>query len=60
MTGNEADEILEKIFWSILQNYQKNLEESMRESEFNFDSVTSLYYHLQKTSLKRFFWIVEK
>ena len=55
MTGNEADEILEKIFWSILQNYQKDLEESMRESEFNFESVTSLYYHLQKTSLKRFF-----
>ena len=55
MTGNETDEILEKIFWTILQNYQKDLEESMREIEFNFDSVTSLYYHLQKTSLKRFF-----
>ena len=28
--------------------YQKDLEEPMRGSEFNFDSVNFLYYHLQK------------
>ena len=51
--GNETVEIIEKRFWSILQNYLKDLEESMRGSEFNFDSVHLLYYDLQKISLKR-------
>ena len=37
--GNETDEIIEKLFEFLLQNYQKDLEESMRWSEFNFDSV---------------------
>ena len=53
MMGNEIDEIIEKILGSLLQNYQKGLEESMRRSKFNFDSVNLLYYHLQKISLKR-------
>ena len=52
MMGNEIDEIIEKILGSLLQNYQKGLEESMRRSKFNFDSVNLLYYHLQKISLK--------
>ena len=39
MMGNETDEIIEKLFESLLQNYQKNLEESMRGSEFVFDSI---------------------
>ena len=51
--GNETDEIIEKLYESLLQNYQKDLEESMRGSEFNFDSVNLLYYHLQKISLTR-------
>ena len=55
MMGNETikDEITEKLFGSLLQNYQKDLEESMRGSEFNFNSVGRLYYHLQKISLIR-------
>ena len=36
-----------------MQNYQKDLEESMKGSEFIFDSGDLLYYHLQNTSLKR-------
>ena len=46
MMGNETDEIIEKLFESLLQNYQKYLEKSMRGSEFNFDSTDLLYYHL--------------
>ena len=46
-------EIIEEIFESFLQNYKKDLEESMKGSEFIFDSVDLLYCHLQKTSLKR-------
>ena len=47
MMGNETDEIIDKLF-SFSQNYQKDLEESMRGSNFNFDSVNILYYRLQK------------
>ena len=53
MMGNETDEIIEKLFESLLQNYQKDLEESMRGSEFVFDSIDLLYYHLQKIDLER-------
>ena len=53
MMGSEADDIIEKLFESLLQKYQKGLKESMKRSEFYFDSVDILYYNLQKTSLKR-------
>ena len=63
MKGNETDEIIicfkrKKLqillfFESLLQNYQKKLEESIRVSEFFPDSIDLLYYHLQKTSLNR-------
>ena len=46
MIGNKTDEIIEKLFESLLQNYQKDLEESMRGSEFVRDSINLLYYHL--------------
>ena len=55
MMGNETDEIIEKKFESLLQNYHKDLEESLKVSEFNFDGVDLLYYHLQKRFKKR--WI---
>ena len=53
MEGNETDEIIDELFESLLQNYQKNLEEPMRGSEFVPDSIDLLYYHLQKVGLKR-------
>ena len=53
MMGNETDEVIKKLFESLLQNYQKNLEEPMRISKFVSDSIDLLYYHLQKISLKR-------
>ena len=45
--------IIEDFFESLLEKYQEGLEESMKGSEFIFDSLDLLYYHLQKTSLKR-------
>ena len=48
MKGNKIDEIIEKLIESLLQNYQKNLEEPMRGSKFVPDSIDLLYYHLQK------------
>ena len=51
--GNKTDEIIEKLFESLLQNYQKDLEEPMTGSKFVCNSINLLYYHLQKISLKR-------
>ena len=53
MIGSETDEIIEDLFESFLQKYQKGLEESMRGSEFVYDSVDVLYYNLNKVSLSR-------
>ena len=53
MMGNEIDEIIEKIFESLLQNYHKDLEEPMRGSKSVQGSIDLLYYHLQKIGLKR-------
>ena len=39
MMGNEADDIVKELFKSLLQKYQKGLEESMKGSEFVFDIV---------------------
>ena len=53
MLGNETDKIIEDHFDSFLQRYQKGLEESMKGSEFVFDSINSLYYKLHKIALNR-------
>ena len=53
MIGSETDEIIENLFESFLQKYQEGLEESMRGSEFVYDSVDVLYYNLNKVSLSR-------
>ena len=46
-------DIIKELFKSLLQKYQEGLEGSMKGSEFIFDSVDLLHYHLQKKSLKR-------
>ena len=51
--SNETDEIFEKLLESLSERYQEGLEESMRGSEFIFDSVDAVYYNLNKTSLSR-------
>ena len=48
MMCNEINEIIKKLFNSLLQKYQEELEESMKGSEFIFDNVDLLYYKLQK------------
>ena len=53
LLGNKTDEIIEELFESLLKNYQKDLEESMRRSKFVFDSVDLLHYHFHKISLYR-------
>ena len=53
MMGSKTDEIIEELFESLLQLYQKNLEEPMRGSEFVYDSIDALYYNVSKVSLSR-------
>ena len=51
MIGSDTNEVIEDFLKSLLQRYQENLEEKMRDSEFAFDGVNALYYDLNKTSL---------
>ena len=53
MMGSEIDEIIEGLFKSLLQRYQEGLEESMKGSEFVFDSVNSFCYKFHKISLNK-------
>ena len=53
MMGSETDYIINELFKSFLQKYQEGLEESMKGSDFVFDSVNLLYYHLHKMNLNR-------
>ena len=46
-------DIIKELFKSLLQKYKEGLEGSMKGSEFIFDSVDLLHYHLRKKSLKR-------
>ena len=51
--GSDTNEVIEDLSKSLLQGYQENLEEKMRDSEFNFDAVNLLHYNLNKISLNR-------
>ena len=53
MIGIQTDEVIKELFESFLQKYQEGLEESIRGSEFAYDSVDALYYNLKKVSLSR-------
>ena len=53
MKGNETDEVIKKLFESLLQRYQEGLEKSMKGSEFVFGSVDLLEYKLNKIGLNR-------
>ena len=53
MTSSETNEIIEDLFESFLQKYQEGLEESMRGSEFVYDSVDVFYYNLNEVRLSR-------
>ena len=46
--GSETNEIIKELFKSLSQKYQEGLEESLRGSEFVFDSANSLHYKLHK------------
>ena len=53
MIDAETDEIIEKLFESLLEKYPKGLEEKMRGSGFVSDNVDLLHYKFHKISLNR-------
>ena len=53
MMGVDTNEIIKNLFYSILQRYQKGLQESVRESGFVFDYAESLNYIFHKIDMKR-------
>ena len=53
MVVSETDDIIKELIDSLLQRYQEWLKESTKGSEFKFNSVDLMSYHLQKTSLRR-------
>ena len=53
LIGYETDDIIDELFKSILERYQKRLEESIRGSEFVYKSIDLLHYRLHKISLNR-------
>ena len=56
MMGVDTNETIKKRFNSLLQRYQKGLEESMRGSDFVFYYVQSLNYIFHKIDMKRFIY----
>ena len=52
MINHEADEVIKELFDSLKNRYQNNLE-SMKGSEFVFDSACLLYYKCHKKKLNR-------
>ena len=53
MMGNETDDIIKELFYSLLDNYLKENQMMIGGSGFNFESVNLLDYHLHKVSLKK-------
>ena len=51
-SGNETDDIVERLINSFLTNYQKEEAILRNGSNFVFESVDLLTYHIHKTSLK--------
>ena len=52
-SGNETVEIINKLFESFLNNYQKEEKILRNGSNFVLESVKILYYHIHKINLKR-------
>ena len=52
-SGNETDDIIKLLINFFLNNYQKEEIVLINGSNFVFESVDLLSYHIHKTSLKR-------
>ena len=53
MSGTETSDVINELFKSFFRKYQEELQTKMRGSNFTFERVNLLYYHLHKISLNR-------
>ena len=53
MDGSNIDEVIKVLYKSLLQNYQHNLQNKMKGSDFIFNGVNYLYYDLNKVSISK-------
>ena len=53
MIGSETEEVAEKLFTSILQKYQDNLQNKMKGSDFIFNGINYLYYDLNRITISK-------
>ena len=50
---NDVNEVVDELFESLISSYQRNLETSMRGSDFIFDSVQLMYCKCYKVNFRR-------
>ena len=53
MIGSKTEEVTEKLFMSILQKYQDNLQNKMKGSDFIFNGINYLYYDLNRITISK-------
>ena len=53
MIGSETEEVAVKLFMSILQKYQDNLQNKMKGSDFIFNGINYLYYDLNRITISK-------
>ena len=53
MSGDDTNEIIKLLFESFLQRFGENLQNNMRESEFEFNGINFFYYSFNQTSIYR-------
>ena len=59
ISGSETEEIVEKLFRSLLQRYQDNLNEKMRGSDFIFNEINYLFYDFNRVSISKGGYYIE-
>ena len=53
MNGSETEEIIESLYRSLLQNYNDNLQEKMRGSDFVFNGINYFSYDFNMVSISK-------
>ena len=53
MNGSETEEIIESLYRPLLQNYNDNLQEKMKGSDFVFNEINYFYYDFNRISISK-------
>ena len=53
MNGSKTDEIIDFLYGSLIQNYNDNLQEKMKGSDFVYSGIDYFYYDLNKVSISK-------